>query len=349
MKVLALNSSPRVGGLSKSEMMLGALVSGMEEAGARVEVVDLRKRKIKNCIGCFTCWTKTPGRCIQKDDMTEELFPRWTEADIAVYATPIYHWTMNATMKTFIERTLPVVEPFFIRREGRWTHPVRKKHPRNVMLAVAAFPEDAVFSILSANIRHLFGASLIAEIYRGSSEMMVMPAFKERLEDILAATAKAGEELARSGRVSDATMARIKQPVGDFDAFAQMGNVMWKTCITEGVTPKEMEKKGIVPRPDSLITFMLIMQAGFNPAAAGDSSAKIQFDFSGEVAGSCFFTIAEGECIAQEGRAEAPDLTIEAPFEVWMDVICGKADAMEMFQAGKCRAKGDVSGLRVFG
>jgi len=62
MKILALNSSPRTGSQSKTELMLNHLVKGMREAGADVEVVNLRKKKINNCIGCFTCWTKTPGK-----------------------------------------------------------------------------------------------------------------------------------------------------------------------------------------------------------------------------------------------------------------------------------------------
>ena len=61
MKILALNSSPRSEGQSKTEIMLKSLVKGMREAGAEVEVVDLRKKTIKNCVGCFSCWTKSPG------------------------------------------------------------------------------------------------------------------------------------------------------------------------------------------------------------------------------------------------------------------------------------------------
>ena len=52
------------------------LVKGMREAGAEVEVVALREKSIKNCIGCLTCWTKTPGTCIHKDNMTNETAPQ---------------------------------------------------------------------------------------------------------------------------------------------------------------------------------------------------------------------------------------------------------------------------------
>jgi multimeric flavodoxin WrbA len=58
------------GGQSKTEMMLNYLIEGMRDAGAEFEIVNLREKKVKNCIGCFTCWSKTPGECIHKDDMT---------------------------------------------------------------------------------------------------------------------------------------------------------------------------------------------------------------------------------------------------------------------------------------
>ena len=89
--------------------MLNCLVEGMRDAGAEVEIVHLREKTVNNCMGCCTCWTKTPGKCIHKDDMTKELFPKWLASDLAVYATPLYHYTVNAEMKAFIERTLPVL------------------------------------------------------------------------------------------------------------------------------------------------------------------------------------------------------------------------------------------------
>lgn len=58
MKVLAVNSGPRSGEESYTVTMLNPLVEGMREAGADVEIVNLREKKIRYCIGCFTCWTK---------------------------------------------------------------------------------------------------------------------------------------------------------------------------------------------------------------------------------------------------------------------------------------------------
>ncbi len=131
MKVIALDSSPRGRGISKTRLLLDALLKGMRESGADVEDIRLREKKVRLCLGCFTCWSKTPGVCVHKDDMTNDLFPKWLEADIAVYATPLYHYTVNAAMKAFIKRTLPVVEPFMVKRGDRTHHPLRRE-PRNL-------------------------------------------------------------------------------------------------------------------------------------------------------------------------------------------------------------------------
>jgi multimeric flavodoxin WrbA len=344
MKVLALNSSPRIEGRSKTALMLSRLVKGMREAGADVDVVDLREKKVKNCIGCFSCWTKSPGLCIQKDDMTAELYPKWVESDIVVYASPLYHFTVNASMKAFIERTLPVLEPFFEERQDRTTHRLRRKHPAVVMLSVAGFPEDSVFEQLTSWAKHVFGPGLVAEIYRPAAEAMMNPAFAHIAKEILEATGQAGREIVESMKVSSETMARVKKPIHeDTGTFLKMGNIMWKTCIAEGVTPSELTEKGIMLRPDSIDTFLMIMIMGFNPEGAGDTRAVLQFDFSGEVKGSCHLRIENGEIKVFEGPSEHPNLTVQAPFDVWMDVITGRVDGQEMFMQRKYKVQGDLS------
>lgn len=344
MKVLALNSSPRSQGESKTELMLSHLVQGMKEAGADVEAVELRKKKINNCIGCFTCWTKSPGRCIHKDDMTGELFPKWLESDLAVYASPLYHFTVNATMKAFIERTLPVLEPFFEKSNQGTKHPLRRKHPAVVVLSVAGFPEGAVFDQLSSWANYVFGAGLVAEIYRPAAGFLSVAASANKAREILEATTQAGRELIQSMKVSSETMARLKQLIPeDKETFRTMGNLMWKTCIAEGITPKEFAERGLVPRPDSIETFMLIMSQGFKPDAAGDTRATIQFHFSGEIEGSCHLKIAAGRMEACQGVAEDPDLTIQAPFDTWMDITTGRANGQQLFLRRKYQVAGDFS------
>ena len=93
-------------------------------------------------------------------------------------------------------------------------------------------------------------------------------------------------------------------PLVDAQTFADMGNIYWKTWIAEGVTPKEFRDKNMVPRPDSIEGFMLLFPFGINPEAAGDRTVHLQFNFTGEVTDSCYFTIDKGHIEPQKGRVE---------------------------------------------
>jgi multimeric flavodoxin WrbA len=346
MQILALNSSPRGGGQSKTRLMLDHLVQGMREAGAQVELVDLCKKTIRNCVGCFTCWTKTPGVCIHKDDMTKDLFPKFLESDLVVYATPLYHFTLNATLKAFIERTLPILQPLFEQAGGKTHHPLRQEFPKAVFLSVAGFPEMSVFGQLSSWVHFVFGngRTLVAEIYRPAAEAMTVPFFKDKAQDILEATRQAGREIVGSLKISGETLARITQDLNENkELFGKIGNLFWKTCIAEGITPKEFDERGLIPRPDSVETFMIILSMGFHSDGAGDTRALLQFNFSGEVEGKCHFRIENRQIKAVSGSAENPDLIIDTPFDVWMDIMTGKADGQQMFMAQKYQVKGDLS------
>lgn len=346
MKVFALNSGARSDKESYTVMMLNPLVEGMREAGADVEVVNLREKKIRYCIGCFTCWTKTPGKCIHKDDMTNELFPKWLASDLVVYATPLYFHTINAAMSTFWERTLPAAFPFFEQGDdGKTFHPMRYKVPATVLLSVCGFPEASEFNALAeflARTRHE-NSNAVGAIFRAGASLLSSPVLQGKANDVLEATKQAGRELVKSMKISPETMARITQPLGDIRSFAKMGNIYWKTCIDEGVTPKEFNDKKMVPRPASLEDFMFIFPFGLNAKAVGDKKVVLQFQFSGDVEDTCHFTIEKGKAHAQPGACEKPDITIDSPFNVWMDIMTRKADGGKMLMEGKYKVQGDMA------
>lgn len=351
MKVMAINSSLRAGsGESKTELMLNSLLEGMRQAGAEVDLVNLRDKKIRYCTGCFTCWTKTPGKCIHKDDMTNELFPQWLESDLAIYATPLFDFTITANMKTFIERILPALEPFMIEGEnGATRHPVRHEMPASVMLSVAGFPEMHIFDPLSAWARYLFKDSLKAEIYRPAAELMTTPLGKKKAPEILKATEQAGREIIEKGAVSDQTMQALTQPIADKNEIAAMANMFWRTCIAQGITPKEASEQKLLPQPETLEDMVLLLPLGLNSEAAGDLEAVIQYDFSGSVEGTCHFSIAGGQMTGSVGPASEADLTIATDFNLWLDVMSGKVDGQEAFMQGKAQASGDLGLLMRFG
>ena len=100
--VLILSGSPRRNG--NSDMLCDRFTLGAREAGHNVEKIFLRDRKIGYCTGCDYCF-KT-HKCSQKDDMAE-IIEKMIQADVLVFATPVYFYSMDAQMKTLIDRTLP--------------------------------------------------------------------------------------------------------------------------------------------------------------------------------------------------------------------------------------------------
>ncbi len=100
-KVLVLSGSPRKGG--NSDFLCDQFMLGAKEAGNEVEKIFLQDKEINYCIACDTC-KKNGGICDQNDDMVEVL-DKMIAADVIVMATPVYFYTMDAQMKTLIDRT----------------------------------------------------------------------------------------------------------------------------------------------------------------------------------------------------------------------------------------------------
>ena len=201
---------------SKTAFMLNYLVRGMKQAGAEVDVVSLREKSVKDCIGCKSCQTLTQGKCIFKDDMTNELLPKWIKADLVVYAAPIYFRFFNSPMKRFIDRTFPMYDMFSLNHEITFIQG-RYRLPSIAVLAVCGYPQDTEFKAVSVYVNHMFGKDrVVAEIYRHSGLMLKLdsdPLYRDKINDILNATVQAGKELVETGKVSQETIARIIQPV----------------------------------------------------------------------------------------------------------------------------------------
>jgi len=100
-RVLVLSASPRRGGIS--DLLCEQFVKGAQQAGHHAEKIFLKDKKINYCTGCGTCINGKKS-CPQKDDMAEVL-EKMIAADVIVMATPVYFYTMNAQMKTLIDRT----------------------------------------------------------------------------------------------------------------------------------------------------------------------------------------------------------------------------------------------------
>ena len=100
--VLVISASPRKGG--NSDTLCDEFIRGAQESGNHAEKIFLSSKNIQYCIGCGVC--NTTHKCVQKDEMAE-ILDKMVDADVIVLATPVYFYTMDAQMKTLIDRTVP--------------------------------------------------------------------------------------------------------------------------------------------------------------------------------------------------------------------------------------------------
>ena len=202
MKVLAFNASPRKE-QSITDIIMNLFLDGAEEAEAETEkyyVVDL---DIKGCVGCFTCWTKTPGKCIHRDDM-DWIIPKYGEADIVYFGTPIYNYNIIHYLQRMTERMLPTALPYMEERDGTTRHPERyeRKQQKTVLAAVAGFPDTENFN----QAKGLFPNSM--HIFLPSAQMIQDPKGGKFLTEFKNAVKEAGRQIVK-GEVDEEVKSRL--------------------------------------------------------------------------------------------------------------------------------------------
>lgn len=103
-RVLVLSTSLRKG---KSDFLADAFIKGVREAKHVVEKINLNGKQLAFCKGCLTCQRTQDGHCFMQDD-ADMIVNKMKDADVIVFATPIYFYEMSGQMKTLLDRTNPL-------------------------------------------------------------------------------------------------------------------------------------------------------------------------------------------------------------------------------------------------
>ena len=123
-KVLIITTSLRV--KSNSDVLAERLLAGAKDAGHDVEMISLKGKTIKFCIGCLAC--QKTQQCVLKDDAVA-IAEKVKNADTLVFVTPIYYYEMSGQMKTLLDRMNPL-------------YPSDYKFRKVYLLSVAAEDEE---------------------------------------------------------------------------------------------------------------------------------------------------------------------------------------------------------------
>ncbi len=120
-----------------------ALQDTLRAEGWTVTAWTLRDQKLAYCLGCFECWTKTPGLC-RIDDTGREVAASIIAGDLTIYLTPITFGGYSSALKGAVDRSICLISPFFTRIDGEVHHQARYgRYPALLGVGVLLAPHPA--------------------------------------------------------------------------------------------------------------------------------------------------------------------------------------------------------------
>jgi multimeric flavodoxin WrbA len=222
MKVLAINGSPHMGE-GNTAMILNPFLEGMKEAGADVDVFYTRKLKIGPCNGDMSCWFVNPGTCGQKDDM-QMLIPKFKEADVIVWASPVYYAGVTGPLKNLMDRQLP------LHMQGE----MGPKRQKIVLVSTCGAWEVSMFDPLLLQMKTLycrpdgscdFAGALLRPMAEGMKEM-IKAGETGLVEGVFRAAKEAGLQLAKEGKITEETQKEVSRELMPKDAYYKAAQMM---------------------------------------------------------------------------------------------------------------------------
>ena len=136
---------------SPSDVVHTALVSALIARNWHINPFVLKDKEIRSCLGCFGCWTQTPGRCVlpDADDITASV----VQSDLVIYLTPVTFGGYSSELKKVVDHLIPNILPFFANVDGETHHKPRYRRYAK-LLVIGVTPErdatsEAIFKELA--------------------------------------------------------------------------------------------------------------------------------------------------------------------------------------------------------
>ncbi|HUI57062.1 MAG TPA: NAD(P)H-dependent oxidoreductase [Bryobacteraceae bacterium] len=167
--------------------ILGGLSDVLRQDGSEIETFPLHEMKLAHCLGCFGCWLKTPGMCVEDDD-GRRIARAVIQSDTTVFFTPVTFGGYSPDLKKMMDHCVQLISPYFQMDHGEVHHAPRYAHrPRLVVVGVQRQPnprEAHIFrTLVGRNAINLLPPSYAAEVVVATTPAETL---HERFEALLA-------------------------------------------------------------------------------------------------------------------------------------------------------------------
>ncbi len=350
MQILVINGSPK-GEKSNSYQLTKAFLKGLKQEDAAAEIREraVCRMDIRPCLGCFSCWNRTPGKCCIKDDM-EQVIQDLLWADITIWSFPLYYYTVPGAMKNLIDRQLPMLLPFMEETEGQvgnGGHPDRydMSGKKTVLISTCGFYTaegnyDGVYSLFD----HFCGRENYTAIFCGQGELFRVPELSAVTGAYLSGVEQAGREY-MSGGISAESRERLSQLLLPRETFEACADASWGIDREDAGAGNKEAGAGdgsSAQTPSDTLTFTRQMAALYRKDSWNGKDIVLEMDYTD--VGECYQILLgkDGSHVYTDGSLTA-DTRIETPVTVWRSIAAGEIRGDEAMMQGLYRVKGDFN------
>lgn len=331
MNILVINGSPK-GEHSNTLRLTNAFLEGISYAQKdnlpNIERLNITQMNINSCLGCFSCWKKTPGKCCIDDDM-QIVIEKLLWADLTIWSFPLYYFSLPGKLKIMIDRQLPLTLPFMLSDVEGGSHPSRydMSGKKTVLISTCGFyTAKSNYNSVIEQFDRICGKGNYTTLFCGEGELFRVPELSDRTEEYLAVVRQAGQEYA-SGGINEETNAKLQELLFPRDVFERMADASW------GIT-QTGEKE------DTSLTFTKQMAALYNPAAYSGTDIILDMDYT-DIGKRYRVVLGKAESRVIEQFNEKPTTVIHTPFHIWQSIAAGEIEGADALMRHLYSVEGD--------
>lgn len=333
MNILLINGSPK-GERSNTLRLANAFVEGICHAQQvsfpNIEKLTIAQMDIQSCLGCFSCWKTTPGKCCIHDDM-QTVLDKLLWADLTIWSFPLYYFSLPGKLKTVIDRQLPLTLPFMLAETEGGGHPARydMSGKETVLISTCGFyTAKSNYDSVTAQFDRICGSGNYTSLFCGEGELFRVPELSGRTNEYLKFVRQAGQEYAAGG-ITEETTAKLQELLFPRDVFEQMADASW------GIT-QTGEKE------DVSLTFTRQMAALYNPASYRGTDLIFDMDYT-DLGKRYRIILGKTESLVTEEFSGEPNTVIHTPFSVWQSIAAGEIEGSAALMKHLYSVEGDFN------